>query len=721
MKKPPSLIFCLLLVLAFSLSLAADGLNLSNSSDISIWSTLAVNAKGEVMVVWTEWNTPGQIFYRIKRNGQWSEMINSRLGAAKAWSNQMVVDSKGIFHLTFADGYGSSSREIFYSAYSNSSWSTPEMVFYSPYNSAWNRMAVDVNDDVHVVWYHSHVPKGAPLSSDVVTMSKSSQGTWPSRYLNISGSAGVETIHPAIAAKDGNIYSIYMEDVSPRKIYFRERVNGTWKSPQHIERSGYYPDMILDDAGNIHSVLSKWTGKYYYKSRINGVWNEAEVISDDICPLQFGDIHYNNGRLVATWIQGVDEKWAVYAATKMTGDEWSAPIKIADTPGGSDGNKHVQVFVDDRDCAHFSWEGIGIGGEHDIYYAKHAFSGVEKDDLVGSWDGQGVFMQDSETGRWTREARAADSVACGDLDGDGTDDLIGVWGDQGGVWVKYSSTATWSRLSTSADDITAGDMNGDGLQDLVGTWNGQGVFFRDSQTGRWVKLSLSADVIAAGDFDGDGTDDLAGIWSAQQGGWVKLSSTGEWMYYPIIARDLAVGDMNGDGRDDLLGTIDGDGVYYIDSVNYAAVKLARASEVVAAGDMDGDGTDDLIGVWADQGGVWAKYSSSGSWCYIASVASGLDTGNLIGGTAAAGMEKLLNSAVSTTGSSEIFPGEQDSYLDLSGYGPGGSLFTFIDQADLLPVDSLEKIPGPGDPGFRFIPQKNLVPRENAQRKRGKHK
>jgi hypothetical protein len=721
MKTKPILFFCLLLLMAFNMGLASDGLNLSNSADISIWATLAVNGKGEVMVVWTEWNTPGQVFYRIQKNGQWSEMINSRLGAAKAWSNQMVVDSKGVFHLSFADGYGSSSREIFYSAYSNGGWSTPEMVFYSPYNSAWNRIAVDDNDDVHVVWYHSHVPKGAPLSSDAVTLSKSSGETWPSRYLNVSASAGVESIHPTIGVKDGNIYSIWMEDVYPRKIYFREMVNGTWNAQQHIVKSGYYPDMILDDAGDIHFVLSNWSGRFFYKSRINGVWNDLEVISDDVCPLQFGDIHYNNGRLVATWIQGVDEKWAIYAATKMIGDKWEAPIKIADTPGGSDGNKHVQVFVDERDTAHFAWEGIGVGGEHDIYYAKHSFSGIEKDDLVGSWDGQGVFIRDSETGRWLQAARDADCVAAGDLDGDGTDDLIGVWGDQGGVWVKYSSSGTWSRLASAADDIASGDMNGDGLQDLVGTWNGQGVFFRDSQTGRWAKLSLAADVITAGDFDGDGTDDLAGIWSTQKGGWVKLSSTGEWIYYPIIARDLAVGDMNGDGREDLLGSVDGDGVYYIDSVNFAAVKLARASELVAAGDLDGDGVDDLLGVWPAQGGVWGKLSSSDTWRYIASSPSSLSTGNLVGLGSEEGMENPVTLAEPRTGSLLLPPGGQDTYLDLSGYGPGGSMFIFLDRADPLPVDTLQEAPGPGDPGFTFVQQEKLIPWRNTKGQKEIHR
>jgi len=40
------------------------------------------------------------------------------------------------------------------------------------------------------------------------------------------------------------------------------------------------------------------------------------------------------------------------------------------------------------------------------------------------------------------------------------DDLLGTWDGQGGVWVKYSSTASWSKLSSTARDIDAGNMSG---------------------------------------------------------------------------------------------------------------------------------------------------------------------------------------------------------------------------------------------------------------------
>ena len=49
-------------------------------------------------------------------------------------------------------------------------------------------------------------------------------------------------------------------------------------------------------------------------------------------------------------------------------------------------------------------------------------------------------------------------IIAGDLEGDGIDDLIGLWPTQGGIWVKYSSTGGWELLSSTAQYIAAGKM-----------------------------------------------------------------------------------------------------------------------------------------------------------------------------------------------------------------------------------------------------------------------
>ena len=112
-------------------------------------------------------------------------------------------------------------------------------------------------------------------------------------------------------------------------------------------------------------------------------------------------------------------------------------------------------------------------------------------DLVGTWDGQGVYFRNSNTGAWVQMASPASMVTCGDIDNDGTDDLIGIWPGQGGVWVKYSSTGGWAYIASTAVHITTGDMNGDGRDELLGTWDGQGVYLPELRDG-----GLDADGLA---------------------------------------------------------------------------------------------------------------------------------------------------------------------------------------------------------------------------------
>jgi hypothetical protein len=294
---------------------------------------------------------------------------------------------------------------------------------------------------------------------------------------------------------------------------------------------------------------------------------------------------------------------------------------------------------------------------------------IQKDDFVGTWTGQGVYYRNSDSATWVKLGSPADLIATGDLDNDGTDDLIGIWPGQGGVWVKYSATGSWVKLASTARHIACGDMNGDGRVDLVGTWDGQGVYYCNSVSGTWVQMGSPATLITTGDLDGDGTDDLIGVWPSQGGVWVKYSHNSAWTQLSSTAVDITTGDMNGDGRVDFVGTWSGQGVYYLNSVSGAWVKLGSPATQVTAGDLDGDETDDLIGIWPGQGGVWVMYSKTGKWAQLSSTAIDIATGKMRGG------------ATPDIGSGPVLT---NGNADESEKGPGGTAFKPIAEADTIP-------------------------------------
>jgi len=349
------------------------------------------------------------------------------------------------------------------------------------------------------------------------------------------------------------------------------------------------------------------------------------------------------------------------------------------------------------------------GGDYDAFVAKIS---IQKDDFLGTWDGQGVYYRNSDTDAWVNMASPATLITAGDLDGDEIDDIIGLWPTQGGSWVKYSSSGAWAKLSSTAQHIASGDMNGDGRVDFLGTWDGQGVFYRDSVSSAWVKMASPTDLITAGDLDGDGTDDLIGIWPAQGGVWVKYSKTGAWSKLSSTAKDIAAGDMNGDGRDDLLATWDGQGVYYRNSMNGAWVKIATPADQVTCGDLDADGQADLIGIWPTQGGVWVKYSATGSWAKLSSSARDIAAGKMRAGT---GGSMPAQALFGPMGGYAQGPESLIQYQDISTDGPGGLHFVYQTEELLIPQEhesEMMRIPGPGEPGFRCADEKNLFPEES---------
>jgi hypothetical protein len=368
MIRQKTLLFVFLFLCIAQLS-AFSVVNLSKSGDDSLWPALAVNSKGEIMVVWLEWS--GDNYYRIFRNGQWSSVKNCGIANQRAWTNELAVDSQGVFHLSYADGYASSTRDVMYSFFTGSSWSNPEKTYHSAWNSAWNKMDIDSNNRIYILWHHCYVDKFDDPASDIVLMSKPKGGSWPSSYENISRSKSTPSICPATSVKNGNVYACWLEGENPRRLYFCEKTGGKWKTPIWLKgMSGYYSEMDVDGSGNVHIVSGSKSGNFYYTCRIGGTWKSVQMLSNGEAPRQHGDIKCKDNAVVATWVQGKDGKWAVYASAKMTGGNWTIPIKIGDANGGEYGNKHVQVAIDNTNTAHFIWHASGVGGKDDIFYEK---------------------------------------------------------------------------------------------------------------------------------------------------------------------------------------------------------------------------------------------------------------------------------------------------------------------------------------------------------------
>lgn len=234
----------------------------------------------------------------------------------------------------------------------------------------------------------------------------------------------------------------------------------------------------------------------------------------------------------------------------------------------------------------------------------------------------------------------------GDLDGDGRDEIINVFPDQGKASIdvhrNVGGTDVFSRWVTRQGGFWAdqrwrvGDFNGDGKDDLANVFSDQGKASIDVHTStgtsfdsrRWMTRQgglWATQSWLAGDYNGDGKDDLAKIFphgvnrvsvdiltagtsTFTSDRWIKQggfnSSTTKWLS----------GEFTGDGQFDLTsvyrspqGTTSGH-LYEADGLDFSTEFEAVRSQGGFStafnwliGDFNGDGRDDLAKTFATGG------------------------------------------------------------------------------------------------------------------------
>jgi len=146
-----------------------------------------------------------------------------------------------------------------------------------------------------------------------------------------------------------------------------------------------------------------------------------------------------------------------------------------------------------------------------------------RSDIIGNWNGSGVYYRDSVSGKWQSIAGPAQQLTSGTIEGI-RDDLVGVWDT--GLWVRNSAAASWQKIDSRIPIwITTGDMTGSGISNIIGSYD-MGKYYRDSVTAVWTKITSSAEQLVSCDLNGDSRDDLIGIWP--DGVWIRYTVSNTW-------------------------------------------------------------------------------------------------------------------------------------------------------------------------------------------------
>lgn len=247
---------------------------------------------------------------------------------------------------------------------------------------------------------------------------------------------------------------------------------------------------------------------------------------------------------------------------------------------------------------------------------------------------------------------AVEAFSLADLDGDGVLDVLGSWnlgnrivllaGDTAGNFDAFDPRAADTPVGERPQALTVGDLDGDGTPDLV-TGNSGSVSVLIGQGGGGfaaaVELAVTEEAadVALGDFDGDGNLDLVAALEDVNRIAVFLAN-GDGSFAPRdeyaagdepIAVSLLDSDADGDldvvtaNEEDASVSVlrnNGDGTF-----PGLVFHTGGSPQSVASGDVNGDGVPDLV--TADEEGTVSVLLGSGGGGYrlAASYSVGQDT------------------------------------------------------------------------------------------------
>jgi hypothetical protein len=240
-------------------------------------------------------------------------------------------------------------------------------------------------------------------------------------------------------------------------------------------------------------------------------------------------------------------------------------------------------------------------------------------------------------------------VATGDVNGDGTPDIITAPGPGGGPHIRVFDGATGGIVReffayhpnfTGGVYVAAGDVNGDARADIItGAGAGGGPHVRVFSGQNGIELggffayhpNFTGGVsVAAGDVNGDGRADIVTGAGAGGGPHVIVFDGANltrvlhsfMAYHPNFTGGVyvAAGDVNGDARADIVtgaGSGGGPHVLVFSGTNLAVLQSFYAFAPAFSGgvrvgivrDADGDGLADLIVVAGPGGGPHVKVRS----------------------------------------------------------------------------------------------------------------
>jgi hypothetical protein len=309
----------------------SEPVNISNSTRAARQSTIALDKDGALDAAWCQdiggESTPDVFFARSVDGGKtWSKPVDISNTPGESSYPSIAVASDKSLHVVWCDtSKGKRNRDIFYASSSDGgkTWGKDSQMLVEDISntagfSSEPKIAIDDNDEIHVVWCDSTPGRTRP---DIFYVYKQ-KGQW-TKPQNLSSNDRISS-HPTIACgPDGKVYLAWSD--SSREIHMAD----VW--------------CIVGKDGSF--------GKAINVSNTSGVSTQPTVAADE------------TGRAVIIWsdICIADGKPEVYA--RVSHDKLASLSHAIDMSNTNGSSKYAQVAIN-RDRFFVIWEEDDGGRTH---------------------------------------------------------------------------------------------------------------------------------------------------------------------------------------------------------------------------------------------------------------------------------------------------------------------------------------------------------------------
>ena len=390
----------------------------TESTGTSKYTSLAVDSVGNVHIAWYDYTdysgcgTDVDIFYKFWNSSSslWSvtEVVSTE-STGTSVEPSLAIDSEDNLHVTWDDttdynGAGTD-YDIFYkSRSSGGSWGSTEVVSTeSTGHSQKNSLAIDSEDNLHVVWQDTTDYNGAGFDGDIFYKSRSSGGSWGSTEVVSTESTSGSDNCALFVDSTGDVHVSWRDSTDYNgagtdfDVFYKvlDSSSSFWSVTNVVSTESTDGSMssslVVDSVGNVHIAWYDYTDysgaggvdtDIFYKFWDDGssTWSVTEVISTEST---------SGSYYPAFAIDSADNLhliWRDYTEYLSSGTDPDVFYKLKDASNGvwsttelvssesTNTVEFVSITVDYFDNIHVSWydltDYLGCGTDYDIFYKK---------------------------------------------------------------------------------------------------------------------------------------------------------------------------------------------------------------------------------------------------------------------------------------------------------------------------------------------------------------